>query len=734
MRAVQYRTSKHACQIPRKRLKFRNQLPAGPGGGGGGARQKRFVQKWIACGTIFNLYQYICTVVAPHHGWHLLHLAKDRSSRLKATREPRTARSIRPRRKSNSMRWTMSSQYAKTFARFSRQSQSSSSPRNSNTNYAQYSAAADIESVSSSGKIGSINLYGPLLDDSGEVEADEPQQQVLPGYNHTSQHFTRRSQFSNLSTNSLDQPSHVVTEPYRSHLHIAPDYSSDLNFVEHYPPSLHRRHSQTSSKSLEKKLDVRPYSSKFFPSLNEGRLHRLRNNRRPQRSLKRRHGLLRCRASCDIPIGQVLVWIIVAVTAVTGMVVGSVFVFIQGCIQLGGIYTPLPVEQQHSPAWTTPAAKGGWAVFYNIFISKNSFLAGVGRLVVEEQLGQVGTSYAASAGDLTVYYTSIGDELDTQWLDSLCSIKYNMTCQQTAHYSSAEEFTTLTKLHQYCHHRPDQTVVYLHNKGSLHPFNKGQDRWRRTMTAAATSKLCLEPADNECNACGMLFQPLPSNHFPGNMWTAKCSYINQLLLPADYHARRSVIDEWIESETKAGIFYRKDQQGGLFPMEAHFAGKNRYEAEHWLGSHPALRPCDVSAEPNKDYWLEDDRNFSKEFYFNMAPRHDITAGWIWYAYTRNNATLTDPVLRMRDYFLLRGMIYRWLAFYGTIPDAGSWVWEWFPDGKVWRLGVKNYGVLVAVNALANLSGAAEITVPSPRTQEVVWSTASGIITYIKAFI
>lgn len=372
-------------------------------------------------------------------------------------------------------------------------------------------------------------------------------------------------------------------------------------------------------------------------------------------------------------------------------------------------------------AYAAPATAARWAVFYNIYISSNPLLAGVARSIVEEQLGQVGTSYAASAGDLTVYYTSIGAEIDAAWLGSLCSARYNMTCRRVAHYASGDEALSLAKLQEHCHLHHDQSVIYLHDKGSLHPRHKGQDRWRRTMTAAATSRLCLEPADDRCNACGMLFQPLPTNHFPGNMWTAKCTYINQLLTPAEYSARRPIVDAWMQTQTDLGIFARKS---GLFPMERHYVGRERYESEHWLGSHPALQPCDVSQEPYKDYWLEEQRDITKQFQFAMAPRHGIEADWIWYQYTADNTTLTDPARRKRDYFLLRGIIYRWIVFYDQVPAAGSWIWTWFPDGEIWKIAVEEHGGLVAVNNVAQLPGAAAIAFPAPTVLRRVWRTVA----------
>lgn len=445
--------------------------------------------------------------------------------------------------------------------------------------------------------------------------------------------------------------------------------------------------------------------------------------RKPARSFR----LLRLRFSLDVP--TIDCWFCLIFTLVTLCVVSLAVI----SVMLGGernasvINDKLNVNFSNSPEWNNGASESKWAVFYNVFLSDKPYLAGMDKQIVEEQLQQVGESFANTEENLVVYYVSIGDKLDDEWIHQICSSKYNMTCEYRKHYDSAHEEVTLTELHEYCQMYPDQSVVYMHNKGSLHPNNKGQDRWRRTMTSASTSQMCLEPPNETCNACGLLFQPLPASHFPGNIWMAKCSYIIKLLSPQEYHNKRPIVDQWIRSESGEGIINKHD---GLFPMERHYTGKQRYESEHWLGSHPDLTPCDVSKSPNMGYWLEADRNFDKEFQFDIAPRHKIGDDWIFYKYTSNNMTLTEPRLRMRDYFLLRGMIYRWMAFYNRVPDVDSWYWAWFPDAKIWQTAIQSYGALVAVNLLVQLDGPAKLEYPRPSVSQMILELASSMLTLL----
>lgn len=413
-------------------------------------------------------------------------------------------------------------------------------------------------------------------------------------------------------------------------------------------------------------------------------------------------------------------WSSLVFMAFTAMLVGLFLVFCRGTKHIGGLTSRFDNKLQPSIShqdrrWDE---EGEWAVFYNVFVPFQSFLAGVDQLIVEEQLDQIGQSYAnigSRSGTLTVYFNTIGNEMDTERIKDLCAIKYDMKCIHMKHYRSATESVTLSQLHHYCSLHPSDSVVYLHNKGSLHPNIKGQDRWRRTMTAAATSELCLEGGlqDRGCNTCGMLFQPLPTNHFPGNMWAAKCKFVKQLLSPDQYHARRPVIDEWIRNQTSMGIWQK---YSGLFPLEAHYTGRDRYEAEHWLGSHPSIRPCDVSKPANFDYWLDDDRDFH-EFEVRTAPRHNISADWKWYQYASHPEVLTEDTedhaqQRRRDFFLLRGLLYRSIALYGVLPDTSSWVWDWFPDGTAWLEATKQTEPLQVMQSFANLTGVAEIRMPT----------------------
>jgi hypothetical protein len=254
-------------------------------------------------------------------------------------------------------------------------------------------------------------------------------------------------------------------------------------------------------------------------------------------------------------------------------------------------------------------------VFYNIYVSPSDpALISAGSEIVREQLVQIATSYAATGvrgnrtdnpkaheGPLEVYYVTIGNaEIHRTVVNSTCE-KHSLKCIHLEHYAAADEEKALTALYQFCQdkesRREEHSVVYVHSKGTFHPSvlgekYHGQDPWRRAGTAAATSDLCLQslaspessPPNNlttaakSCNACGLLFQPLPALHFPGNFFSAKCSYITQLLAPANFSVvANSEIRDYRIAMRKARTYSSR-----LFPWGPPTVGYERYVSERKL--------------------------------------------------------------------------------------------------------------------------------------------------------
>ena len=56
--------------------------------------------------------------------------------------------------------------------------------------------------------------------------------------------------------------------------------------------------------------------------------------------------------------------------------------------------------------------------------------------------------------------------------------------------------------------------------------------------------------------------------------------------------------------------------------------------------------------------------------------------------------METPSKRMREYFLMAGMLFKSIQLYNETPPLDSWIYEWFPDGETWRKGVESFGTNV----------------------------------------
>jgi hypothetical protein len=245
-------------------------------------------------------------------------------------------------------------------------------------------------------------------------------------------------------------------------------------------------------------------------------------------------------------------------------------------------------------------------VFYNIFVSpSDQSLGAQGIRIVHEQLRQLAKSYAARQWNdqneaehpLDVLYITIGAANISETVVQPDCKALKLHCVHLGHFDAAHEEQALGALHRFCKSKKqvEHIVIYIHTKGSFNWRNGSQEELRRASTAAVTSEFCLRSLEEhenksfpstssrQCNACGLLFQPLPGLHFPGNFFSAKCSYISQLLSPrkfngrADYLKRGDLVLR--ASGTKQGNFY------GWSPGSVGFA-RYAYERKYPRGQSP----------------------------------------------------------------------------------------------------------------------------------------------------
>jgi len=184
------------------------------------------------------------------------------------------------------------------------------------------------------------------------------------------------------------------------------------------------------------------------------------------------------------------------------------------------------------------------AIFYNIYIPDDT--AGEKRAleIIADQMQQIKESFATQGGKLTLYYVTIGKQLDASFIEKHCG--ETLECQLVQHYAKGFEEVTLQRVSDFCRldDHNDFRVMYIHSKGSYHPLEVkefSQTAWRQNMMKAVTGKDCVMPPNGACSVCGLVALPFPMLHFPGNFFTATCDYVKRLVPPAEFGARMNEV-------------------------------------------------------------------------------------------------------------------------------------------------------------------------------------------------
>jgi hypothetical protein len=339
-----------------------------------------------------------------------------------------------------------------------------------------------------------------------------------------------------------------------------------------------------------------------------------------------------------------------------------------------------------------------FTMFYNIYIPRNNSDIGIinhtlfanqddmqdhpALRIVQEQLEQIGRSYAANMSNSTpliIHYNTIGKAIQPDWMLNLCNTN-GVRCLFLNHYSTAYEEVTLHDVHEYCARNNNNStrVAYLHTKGSYHD-NAANSRWRQHMTRAVVHKDCVRPPNSTCNVCGLVFNPWPWNHYSGNFWVAKCEYVNQLLPIQVYREQLERLYETTVQYMNEGLFLNK-----TFRSDRAYFGLDRFANEHWPGSHPSLTPCDVSNGQPINKYKRSSSSLDLPLAFRMAPHESEGAQPKKYANWPHHQ-------RMRDYYLLAGNLFKWTRLYNQVPPKHSWIWKFYPDGAEWSAAYERLG-------------------------------------------
>jgi len=376
----------------------------------------------------------------------------------------------------------------------------------------------------------------------------------------------------------------------------------------------------------------------------------------------------------------------------------------------GGVTKPthaplLPVEpKQFNPEEfrrkniRLPPSGTSIILFYNLFIPYESEGAKHAIGVITEQLGQVASSLQKmeqdkSKASAALFYNLIGNEaaFPQKNMKALCSkLHPRLSCEQIGYYETASESVTLQDIYDFCQNdaAADARITYIHSKGSYHQTEINTN-WRRALTDAVVHPDCLFPPDDQCNTCGAQFYTRFSTMYPGNMWTAKCSYVRKLLPPlegGEYDRKKK------ESVTKFLIYRLWGQlKSTLLEDRVDYFGLGRYRLEHWIGSHPSIKPCELHNVSVSFERMITSNMTADDYAWGMGPRRAEVVDEFPDARERIE---NDEDAQFREYFFLPGNLLKWFTLYGSegVPSQSSWAFKFFPAGDKWKELVRVHGV------------------------------------------
>lgn len=323
-----------------------------------------------------------------------------------------------------------------------------------------------------------------------------------------------------------------------------------------------------------------------------------------------------------------------------------------------------PSQQLRSRLSGEKSAYHPLVIFYNIYIPPNNINNGL--RIVSEQLQM--RSESSSVARVPLYYTLIGAIQET-------SLPKCENCHQIQAVEEGDEVLTLQAMWEYCnstiHSEISEAsvtprVVYIHTKGSYTP-SQNNEVLRRALSKAAFSSECTERRNSsadECDVCSAHFSLLPFPHVVGNIFVADCTYVSRLIPPKDFPLAKRKLHERVLSASNSELGYHEPADLRWQLEHPSWVGLDRYAMEHWIHSHPSVRPCDVFRIPF-DYkrplvqWRQ------------LTPKR-LAAPAV------SDTDMSKIASKYHPWFLLPGRLYEYQALYNETPTNSSWVYRSYP--------------------------------------------------------
>ena len=346
-------------------------------------------------------------------------------------------------------------------------------------------------------------------------------------------------------------------------------------------------------------------------------------------------------------------------------------------------YHFLQVEQKVADMYEKDPSRSGrdklnLAIFYNTYVPVNATEKipdpkRYAHRVITEQLKLRETDPYLSK--TTLYFSQLGN---MEYRFPKCD-----PCQKLVKAREGDEVITLQKLYEYCTNNPFHRVIYMHSKGT---FNRGHGNrvLRRYLTKGIFSKECYDmPLDGTCDVCSSHFVTFPFHTVEGNMFVAECDYVSKLIPPKNFAQKKSAMLNkiWNLTDSDKDETFKiknKKQQWGLdwqFRRES-WVGLGRYAMEHWIHSHPTVRPCDVFDQKQGHTFIKENKVDLEnvELKRQMAPRKKVNTNNIAKPKRQWEPDQMDKN-GTHPWFQLPGRLYEWNALYGSAPQNTSWVYS-----------------------------------------------------------
>ena len=232
------------------------------------------------------------------------------------------------------------------------------------------------------------------------------------------------------------------------------------------------------------------------------------------------------------------------------------------------------IHYNHTELLEQQTYNGKYAVFFHIFFPENTTRKQEAALEQQFKLIKV-----SPWGEDTMYVTTIGKNR------TVCPPRRGDKCQHIGHYDQGWEERTLTSILRYCRANPQDTVGYVHNKGSFND-NFGNARNRRMATRAVLSKACRSMPHTPYNVCALRFNLSPYWHLSTNFFAAKCEYVRKLVPPVHYSELRLELCKTLYAAHNVTQCKLDDTLENYEQIN----GFGRHSMERWVVSHPRFLP------------------------------------------------------------------------------------------------------------------------------------------------